>query len=203
MELPRLLEKLKAIAQTGLAYTKDPFDRERYEQLRELSESLAANLSNRSRDEIQNIWPIEKGYATPKVDVRAAVFRGSEVLMCRERSDGKWTLPGGWADIGESPSECVAKEVKEETGFDVQVVKLAALYDRDKHEHPKMLQHVFKAFFICDLVGGSAKPSIETSEVAFFQPSELPELSTSRVTAQQITRCFEHYQNRLLPTDFD
>ena len=142
-------------------------------------------------------------HATPKVDVRGAVFQAHRVLLVRERSDGLWTLPGGWAEVGESPAETVVREIREESGFETQVCKLVALYDRNKHAHPPMLFHVYKAFFLCDLVGGSASPSLETSEVAFFGWKDIPQLSTARVTVRQIERLFAHHANRGLPTEFD
>jgi len=142
-------------------------------------------------------------HATPKVDVRGAVFQAHRVLLVRERSDGLWTLPGGWADVGESPAEAVVREIREESGFETQVCKLVALYDRNKHAHPPMLFHVYKAFFLCDLVGGSASPSLETSEVAFFGWKDISHLSTARVTVRQIERLFAHHANRGLPTEFD
>ena len=152
---------------------------------------------------ISNLLRGEQGYATPKMDVRGAVFQANRLLFVREASDGLWTLPGGWADVGESPAEAVIREIREESGFETQVCKLVALYDRNKHAHPPMLFHVYKAFFLCDLVGGSASPSLETSEVAFFGWEEIPRLSAARVTVRQIEKLFTHHMNRELPTEFD
>jgi len=152
---------------------------------------------------VHNLLQGEQGYATPKIDVRGAVFHENHLLFVREKSDGLWTLPGGWADVGESPAEAVIREIWEESGFETQVCKLVALYDRNKHEHPPMLFHAYKAFFLCDLVGGSASPSLETSEVAFFGQEELPQLSIARVTVRQIARLFVHHTQRELHTEFD
>ena len=145
----------------------------------------------------------ETGYATPKVDVRAAAFLDGKVLLVREISDGAWTLPGGWADVNQSAAECVVREVAEESGYLVRAVKLAAVYDYRKRNRPLHLDSIYKMFFICELVGGSARASIETSEAAFFARDALPPLSVGRTTAQQIERMFEHAERPDLPADFD
>ena len=116
---------------------------------------------------VTELFAQQVGHATPKVDVRGAVFRDERLLLVRETTDGRWSLPGGWADVGESPAEAVVREIREESGFETQVCKLVALYDRNKHGHPPMLFHAYKAFFLCDLVGGRAATSHETSAVAF------------------------------------
>src|SRR5262249_51777447 len=152
---------------------------------------------------IRALLRIEQGYATPKIDVRGAVFDANRVLLVREQSDGLWTLPGGWADVGESPTEAVVREIREESGFETQVCKLVALYDRRKHAHPPMLFHVYKALFLCDILGGRASPGLETSAAVFFGRDELPQLSIARVTLYQIDRLFAHHANRGLPTEFD
>jgi len=197
------VRRLQAIAQNGLTFSKDPFDRERYEHVRSVAADILASFSDLDPALIHNLLRGEQGYATPKVDVRGAVFHDNRVLLVREHSDGLWTLPGGWADVGESPAEAVVREIREESGFETQASKLVALYDRNKHAHSPMLFHVYKAFFLCDLIGGSASPSLETSEVAFFGGEEIPPLSTARVTVHQIERLFAHHANRVLPTEFD
>lgn len=195
--------KVQAIAQNGLAFAKDQYDRERYKQLQGLvAEILAAELEIAPR-EARSIWQHEEGYATPKIDVRGAVFVDDRILLVRERSDGKWTLPGGWADVNDAPSEAVVREIYEESGYRTKAVKLAALYDRNRHPHPPMLYHVYKLFFICDVESGSATTGHETDAVGFFSLEELPELSTPRVTRAQIMRLFEHTRRREMPTDFD
>jgi len=184
-------------------FSKDPFDRERYEQVRSVAAEILASFADLDTGLISHLLRGEQGYATPKMDMRGAVFQENRVLLVREHSDGLWTLPGGWADVGESPTEAVVREIREESGFETQVQKLVALYDRNKHAHPPMLFHVYKVFFLCDLVGGSASASLETSEVAFFGWEELPPLSTARVTICQIERLFAHHTHRELPTEFD
>ena len=195
--------RLQAIAQNGLMFSTDPFDCERYEQVRRVAAEILASYTATDMALISNLLRGEQGYATPKMDVRGAVFHANRLLFVRETSDGLWTLPGGWADVGESPAEAVVREIREESGFETQVCKLVALYDRTKHAHPPMLFHVYKAFFLCDLVGGSASISHETSEVGFFGREEIPSLSTARVTLRQVERLFEHHRNRDLPTEFD
>jgi len=153
--------------------------------------------------ELAQAFAMEKGYATPKVNVRAAVFQGERILLVRELSDGLWTLPGGWADVGDSPSVAAVREVKEESGFDVQAIKLIAVYDRDLHGHPAIPYHTYKLFFLCDLLGGSAATSGETDAVDFFEEHSLPPLSTTRVVEKQIHLMFDHHRNRHLSTVFD
>jgi len=194
---------LQALAQNGLAYTKDHYDRERFTALRQIAgEILAASAVNVHPDLIEN-FTCDAGYATPKIDVRAAVFDRDQLLLVKERSDGKWSLPGGWADVGSSPSSAVIREVHEESGYSVAVKKLAALYDRDLHGHPPMAYHVYKMFFICELRGGSPQTDIETEDVSFFREDALPSLSLPRVTPKQIEHLFGHYRHPEWPTSFD
>jgi ADP-ribose pyrophosphatase YjhB (NUDIX family) len=152
---------------------------------------------------VRNLFAGQVGHATPKVDVRAVVFRDDAILLVRERAEGRWTLPGGWADINESPSEAVVREAYEESGYRIRAVKLLALYDRNKHAHPPYPFHAYKLFFQCELVGGAPVQSVETDSIGFFREDELPELSLMRVTPAQIARCFEHYRHPDWPTDFD
>ena len=198
--------KLQAIAQNGLAFTQDPYDRERYEALRALAAEIVAKHSEASAGEIELLFAGERGYATPKLDVRGAVFHENRLLLVRETVDGgRWTLPGGWADVNESPVECVVKEVREETGYDVRVRKLAAVWDRARHAHtPHYVFHIWKMFFVCDVVGGRASGSLESSEPCFFGRDELPsDLSVSRVLPWQLSRMFDHASDPDLRTDYD
>lgn len=202
-KLVEIANSLFAIAQNGLHFTQDVFDKERYQQIQQIAASILAEKSSFTFDKIIELFNYEKGYATPKIDVRGAVFKENKILLVKERSDQRWALPGGWVDINESPSEAVCKEIFEESGFKTKVVKLMALFDKNKHAHPTQLPHVYKIFFICELVGGEKKTSIETSEVEFFEKDKLPDLSLNRVIKSQIDRAFEHRQNMTLPTDFD
>ena len=144
------------------------------------------------------------GYTTPKVDVRGAAFVDGRVLMVREISDGNWTLPGGWADVNQSAAECVVREIAEESGFQARARKLAAVRDYQRSGHPaRNVDSIYKMFFICEITGGAARPSDETSEVAFFARDALPPLSLGRTTAAQIDRMFQHAERPELATDFD
>ncbi|HLZ98725.1 MAG TPA: NUDIX hydrolase [Steroidobacteraceae bacterium] len=195
--------ELKAIAQIGLTFSADAFDRLRYERLHELSAQLIADGSNGDAAKLLELFQLDRGYATPKVDVRGAAFRDGRVLMVREVSDGRWTLPGGWADVNQSAAECVVREIFEESGFQARALKLAAVHDYRKRHPPRHLDSIYKLFFICELVGGSARPSNETSDVEFFARRELPILSVGRTTAEQIELMFRHAEDPELPTDFD
>jgi ADP-ribose pyrophosphatase YjhB (NUDIX family) len=198
---------LQAIAQTGLTFATNTYDRERYMAIRSLAAEMMATQSYADFGRVEALFTEQTGYATPKVDVRGAVFHeDTHILLVREIADsGRWTVPGGWADVNESPSESVVREVKEESGLEVRVRKLAAVYDRARHPHtPSHPFHVFKLFFICDVIGGAPKVGLETSEVAFFDENEIPkDLSVGRVLPHQIKRMFDHARQRDLPTDFD
>jgi ADP-ribose pyrophosphatase YjhB (NUDIX family) len=198
-----IARELRAIAQTGLAFTADGFDQQRYQRLRELAALLMAQDSAAEYDSILELLRQEKGYATPKVDVRGAAFADGRILMVREISDGKWTLPGGWADVNQSAGECVVREIAEESGFTARALKLAAVYDYQKRNPPRHIDSIYKMFFLCEIVGGAARASDETSEVAFFPRNELPPLSLGRTTAAQIDRMFQHREHPELATDFD
>lgn len=196
--------EIQAIAQSGLAFTKDIYDRERYERLRALAARMMAATSAADPAFIEHLFAGESGYATPKIDVRGAVFRDGKILLVRERADeGRWTLPGGWADVNRSPSEAVIAEVREEAGLEVRPVKLAALYDRRRHPHPPFPFHIYKLFFLCEVTAGRPAPGMETEGVDFFSLDALPELSTGRVLAAQIARMFAHHAEKDLPTEFD
>ena len=199
----RIAREVRAIAQTGLAFNADGFDHQRYQRLRELAALLMAQGSATEHESILELLRQEKGYATPKVDVRGAAFQDGRVLMVREISDGKWTLPGGWADVNQTAGECVVREIAEESGFTARALKLAAVYDYQKRNPSPHIDSIYKMFFICEIVGGAARASDETSEVAFFPRHELPPLSLGRTTAAQIDRMFDHRERLELPTDFD
>ena len=196
-------QKIQAEAHNGLHYTQDQYDKIRYRELMELAAEIIAEHTDIDKQAVFGIYAAEKGHRTPKVDVRGAVFRDEKILLVRERSDGCWTMPGGWADVLDAPSEAVEREIREESGFLAKAVKLAALHDRNRHGHPPHPFHTYKLFFICDLLGGEATTSNETDAVDFFAENDLPGLSHSRVVPEQIHRMFVHFRNMNLPTDFD
>jgi ADP-ribose pyrophosphatase YjhB (NUDIX family) len=197
---------LQAIAQAGLEFTTGEFDILRYRDVRRIAVEIAAAHTDAPADVIARVFAEGAGYPTPKVDVRAAVVIDGQILLVRERSDGGWTLPGGWADPGETPAEAVAREVREEAGVEVRAVKLIALYDRARQGHPPFADSVYKAIFACAPAGpGPVRPdaSGETDGAAFFDPAALPELSAGRTTPAQIARALAHHADPSLPTEFD
>jgi ADP-ribose pyrophosphatase YjhB (NUDIX family) len=196
---------LQAISQTGLHYAQNPYDTQRY---REVGALAAAMLSQHTTLDIAQILAFhaaEFGYATPKVDVRGIAFRDDRILLVSEILDaGRWTVPGGWADVNETPSQAVVREMQEESGYETRVVKLLAVYDRERQGHqPSFPFHVYKLFFLCEIVGGEAQPNEEASEIAFFARDALPELSVSRVTGRQIQHFFDLRNHPDAPTEFD
>jgi len=196
--------RLQAIAQTGLTYCSNPYDRERYEEIQHIAaDIMATGVGPVETAHVLELFKNQEGHPTPKVDVRAAVFRENRVLLVRERADHCWALPGGWAEIGDSPSQAAVREVKEESGYEVVAKKLVAVYDRDRHGHPPIPFHAYKMFFLCELRGGEAAYSHETDGVEFFSDDNLPALSLTRVTPAQIAHMFEHYRNPEWPISFD
>lgn len=197
-------KELAAISQNGLTYSENAYDIERYQAVRRIAAEMMSARSDQDANTFMTIFAGEEGYATPKVDVRGAVFRENKILLVQEKIDGGWTLPGGWTDPCQSPSECVIREIREESGYETEARRLLAVYDRSKHPHePPMPFHVYKLFFLCEITGGSPKVSHETTAVEFFAENRIPELSVSRVLPDQIARMFEHYRNPDLPVDFD
>jgi len=194
---------LQAIAQNGLAYTKNPYDVERFQQIEAITAEMLEHLTHTPAREILDYFAKESGYATPKLDVRGAVIQNNKILLVRERADNGWTLPGGWADVNATPGENVIKEIREESGYHAKVIKLAALYDRQKHTHSEQWPHIYKAFFLCEITGGEPQENLEISAIDFFPLDALPELSLPRVTPDQIARMFVHAKNLSLPTDYD
>ena len=197
-------KQLAAISQNGLTYAQNLYDTERYEKVRQIAVEMMASRSDLDAGTLLTIFQREEGYATPKVDVRGVVFRDGKILLIKERSDSLWSLPGGWADPCQSPSESVVREIFEESGYRTETRRLLAVYDRSKHPHtPPCPFHIYKLFFLCEITGGEAKTSNETTAVEFFAENEIPELSITRILPFQIARMFEHYRNPNLPVDFD
>jgi ADP-ribose pyrophosphatase YjhB (NUDIX family) len=195
--------RLLAIAQTGLHFTEGEYDRERYHEVAQIAAELIAQSTSGDAQKILDTWFVEEGYATPKIDVRGAMFRDDRVLLVRERSDGKWTLPGGWADVNDTPTQAVEKEIVQESGFTAKAVKIAAIRDRRWQGIRNELVHAWKVFFLCEITGGEARISNETDAVEFFALDELPPLSVGRSNAEQIRRMYEHHRNPALHADFD
>jgi ADP-ribose pyrophosphatase YjhB (NUDIX family) len=197
-------QEVQALAQSGMAYTENPFDRERYQKLSHLAAEMMASATGSDVDEVVRVFEAQSGYATPKLDVRGVVFKGKKILMVRELMDGgRWTLPGGWADVNDSPSTAVEREVREEAGMIVKARKVAAIYDRNLHGHPPYPFHTYKLFILCDLIAEATPDPLETADPKFFAQTNIPELSLARVTPPEIARMFEYQADPDLPTDFD
>ncbi len=204
--LPKWLQwaqALQAIAQNGLGYATTTYDLERYQRVQDIAAEMMAASFDLEVEVVRNLLAQERGYATPKVDVRAVVFREDALLLIRELEDDRWSLPGGWADIGESPSEVAVREVQEEAGYAVRAVRLLAVLDRNKHSHPPIPFHAYKIFLRCELLNAPRAERVEAQGVAFFREDALPELSETRVTREQITRLFRHLRHPEGPADFD
>jgi ADP-ribose pyrophosphatase YjhB (NUDIX family) len=198
-----IAKRLEAIAQTGFTYSKDDYDKERYQEIRDISHKIFNHYTEAPVEKIQSLFSKENGYPTPKVDIRVVIFKNNQILLVKEKIDGLWALPGGWADIGYTPSEVAVKEVREEAGLEVIPIKLIAVFDKKCHAHPPSALHVYKIFILCDITGGSLEPGMETTEVAFFSRNKIPDLSVERNTMEQIHFLFDHEQNPELPTRFD
>lgn len=197
--------RLRAIAQTGRTYTQDRFDRERFDEVAAIAHRMLADLIDVPLDTIVGIYLPERGYPTPKVDVRAGVFDADgRILLVREASDGRWALPGGWADEQESPRLACEREVFEESGYLANTIKLAAVKDRSLHPYtPQRLEHIYKLLFVCELMGGSEAVSIETTAAKFFPRDALPELSVGRTLESDVHLLWTHRCEPALPCYFD
>ena len=197
------IKRLQAIAQDGLTYAHDDYDLGRYEQLRELAAEVLAAHSTGTLEEARDLLVLETGPATPKVDVRAAVFENDRILLVKEPDEAGWAVPGGWADVGESPSEAAARETLEESGYRVRPVRLLAAYDRERHGHPRMAYHVCKLVYLCELLAQERVTDIDADGARFFGEQEIPDLSVTRITRAQISRFFAQQRDPSVPTDFD
>ncbi|MGG5461425.1 NUDIX hydrolase [Clostridium sp. B9] len=195
--------EIDSIAQAGLTYSKDNFDIERFNQLKEIASEIISEYTKIELDKVKKVILDEKGYLTPKVDVRAAIIKDNKILMVKEILEDAWSLPGGWADINLSLSENIIKESYEESGAIINPKKLIAVLDRNKYNEPKLIQSIYKIFVLCELKEIEFKENIETSEYGFFGIDELPNLSISRNTKDQIKICFEAYKNTNFEAIFD
>ena len=194
--------ELQSIAQAGLTYGKDIYDKERYQRIRDISAEMLSYKTDISVEKIKELFCNESGYQTPKLDTRAAIFENDKILLVRE-NNGKWSLPGGWVDVNVSVKENVIKEVKEESGLDVTADKIIAIQDRAKHNLPVYAYGVCKIFVLCSVIGGQFEENIETTEFNYFNEDELPELATEKNNAEQIKMCFEAYRSNNWITLFD
>ena len=196
-------QRLQSIAQAGLTYCQNDYDRERYEELMQISAQIVADYSEAPFEKIMDLYKQEEGYLTPKVDIRGVIFQDDKLLMVQEKIDQGWTVPGGWADVGYSPSEIVAKGVQEEAGITVVPERLLAVLDKKCHNHPPTPFYTYKVFILCQYTAGEIKVGSETMDVGFFGIDELPPLSVERLTLEQAQMLFEFHHNPAKAVLFD
>ncbi len=195
-------KELQSIAQAGLFYGRDVFDRERYQRIREIAAQMLSMRADLPMDKVIEVFCSDTGYQTPKVDSRAAIFRDGRILLVRE-NDGRWSLPGGWCEYNLAPADNAVKEAKEEAGVDVTVKKLIAVHDKNKHNPKPYLFSVIKIFYLCELTGGEFVPNIETSASGFFSLEELPEMAEEKCSGDQVRMCFEAAASEHWTVQFD
>ena len=198
------IKRLKSIADIGLLYAKDGYDTERYQDIRDIALALMSHLLNEPLEMVQGFYKTETDYPTPKVDIRAFVLNEkNEILMVKEQADGMWSLPGGWADIGLTPSEVAVKEVKEETGLDVTPLSILAVFDKKCHPHPPQAYYVYKFIIHCAMRNSELSHGFDMLDTAFFDLENLPPLSTNRILKTQIEMVFHHFNSGKKETLFD
>lgn len=185
--------ELQSLAQAGLTYGKDVYDKERYERIREISAEMLSNMSSVPLQVVKSLFCNETGYQTPKIDTRAVIFKDNKILLVCE-NNGKWSLPGGWCDVNVSIGENTVKEVKEEAGLDVIAESIIAIQDRSKHNQPAYAYGICKVFVLCSVIGGMFQQNIETIGYDYFEENNLPELSTEKNNKEQIRMCFDAYR---------
>lgn len=196
-------ERLQLIAQAGLTYSQNPYEVQRFSQIQALAAEMLASNSSISREQITTLLADERGYQTPKVDVRAVIVRDGRMLFVKELADGGWTLPGGWVDSGDQPGFAAEREVWEESGYTAKATRLLAVLDHRLHGYPPYFFHIYKLFFQCEITGGAPATSIETGGVAWFGPDDAPQLSINRTTPEIIQLMFQQVNNPLAPALFD
>jgi ADP-ribose pyrophosphatase YjhB (NUDIX family) len=190
-----IAQRIQALAQGGLEFGSNKYDLDRYQQLRDISVEIMHGISDAPVEKIKDLFASEKGYQTPKVDVRGVIFREGKLLMVKEGVDGNWTLPGGWADVAVSPFENAQKEVWEEAGLKVKPKRLLAVLDKMKQDQPADKYHIYKFFVLCEDLGGDAVNGMETLAVKWMDRSEKLPLSLPRVNQPQLDLMFEFYDH--------
>jgi 8-oxo-dGTP pyrophosphatase MutT (NUDIX family) len=195
--------ELQALSQTGLTYAENEYERERYRRLAHIAADIVERHVALPRQTSLESFALQPGYATPKVDVRGAVVRQGRILLVQERVDGLWCMPGGWADVGDLPSQVAAREIWEESGFRALPRKVVGVYDANRGGRPLEFYHAYKVVFLCDLQGGQARPSHETLDVAFFDFDDLPPLSLNRTAPRHLAEVRAHLSDPTRPAAFD
>ena len=204
--MPRWLEwarEIQGLCQTGLAFASTDYETQRYTRLSEIAAEIVASQTEASRESLVRNFLAQPGYATAKIDVRGAVVRGGKILLVQERRDEHWCMPGGWADVGDIPSEMVAREVWEESGFEVVPRKVIGVYDANRGGRPLEFFHAYKIIFLCDITGGQPTPSDETMAVDFFSFDDLPPLSWQRTNDKHLAEVRAHLEDECRPAAFD
>jgi ADP-ribose pyrophosphatase YjhB (NUDIX family) len=191
-----------SICKAGLAYTQNEYDVERYKRLLQINAEIIEKQSGLDQESVLNSFSMQAGYATPKIDVRGAVVCDGKILLVREKADGKWAMPGGWADLGDAPAKTVTREIWEESGFTAKADKLVGVYDNNRIQ-PYEFYHAYKLIFLCSLTGGEKTTSIETLAVDFFDPNDLPPLSENRTNQRMLDEVFAHVADPLRLTHFE
>ncbi len=191
-----------SLSQSGLTYSGNPYDIERYKRLQEITAEIIAAQSAIAKESALESFSMQAGYITPKVDVRGAVVQNGKILLIQERADNKWAMPGGWADLGNSPASVAEREVLEESGFRVKAEKVVAVLDANRIE-PFEFYHAYKIIFLCKLLGGEPRISYETLAVDFFDLNHLPPLSSYRTNEDMLQEVFAHVENPNRPAAFD
>lgn len=195
-------QEIFSLSQSGLTYSGNQYDIERYKRLQEITAEIIANQSEISREIVLESFSMQAGYITPKIDVRGAVIRDNKILLVQERADGSWAMPGGWADLGNTPASVAEREVWEESGFRVKAEKVVAVIDANRIQ-PMEFYHAYKIIFLCKLLDGEPRTSYETLAVDFFDPKDLPPLSSYRTNEDMIREVFAHVKDPNRPTAFD
>ena len=194
--------ELQALAQAGLYYSPDPYDRERFQRIREIAAEMLVKPSGLPEAQVRDLFFCETGYQTPKLDTRAAVFQEDRILLVQE-NNGLWSLPGGWADVHLSVKENTVKEVREEAGLEVSADLVIAIQDRERHNHPPHAFRICKIFVLCTCLGGGFRPNLETTASGYFLLDGLPPLCEDKNTVRQIQMCFDAYRSDHWVTRFD
>jgi ADP-ribose pyrophosphatase YjhB (NUDIX family) len=195
--------EIQALAQTGLTYSESEYATQRYQRLTEIAAEMVQSSAGLAAGPLVEDFVAQPGYATPKVDVRGAVLQGGRILLVQERSDGRWCMPGGWADVGDLPSEAVVREVWEESGFRVAAHKVIGVYDVNRSGTPLEFYHAYKVIFLCQLQGGSARSGSETADVGFFSFNDVPPLSANRTNERHLAEVQAHLRDPHRPAAFD
>jgi ADP-ribose pyrophosphatase YjhB (NUDIX family) len=205
-KIPQWLQwarEIQSLSQTGLTFSQSEYEKERFVRLAEIAAHIVQRYSDVEKETALENFLIQPGYATPKIDVRAAVIRDNKILLVQESSDRRWSMPGGWADVGDLPSGAVERETFEESGFEVKAKKLIGVFDANRSGRPMEFFHAFKLIFLCTVTGGSAQPSTETLAVDFFDFHLLPPLSENRTNERHIEEIILHLEDEQRPALFD